>query len=74
MMNLKLKYEIPQVVYLDINSDTQTQLYKAWKKSMIRTGWLIHETEGWTRRGNGDKQKDTNIDIFATRRFNQDDI
>ena len=34
---------------------------------MIRTGWLVHETNKWTRKGAGVNQSDTNIDIVITR-------
>ena len=40
---------------------------------MIKTGWIIHETNKWARKGNG-KQQDTNIDIIATRGIKQENI
>ena len=41
---------------------------------MIRTGWEILETNEWTRKGNGKSQKNTNIDIVATRGFEEDTV
>ena len=45
MTELKLRYSFPQLVYLDINSDIKMKQYIAWKKSMIRIGWEIKETD-----------------------------
>ena len=35
---LKLQYKIPQIIYMDINTDIKEDKYKQWKKGMIRTG------------------------------------
>ena len=41
---------------------------------MNRAGWEILTTEGWTRKGSGKGQKNTNIDIIATRGFEKDSV
>ena len=41
---------------------------------MHRTGWTIHEVEGWTRRRKNEKERKTNIDIIATTRIPRDNI
>ena len=40
---------------------------------MKKTGWIIHETSSWTRKGAG-KQKDTNIDVVVTRGISEESM
>ena len=35
---------------------------------------MIHETDKWTRKGQNDKEKNTNIDIVASMGYEKDDI
>ena len=55
MVNLALKYNLPTIVYLDINTDVEHQTYKKWKRNMTERGWIILQTNSWTRKGAGEK-------------------
>ena len=69
-----MHYEIPMIVYIDINTEITESTYKNWKKDSIAQGWKIHEMNEWTRKGAGSSQKNTNIDIVITRDIEEDDL
>jgi len=69
----RIQYNIPQIIYVDINADIKTKRYQLWRKETIRMGWKIHEVQDWTRKGSGE-HKNTNIDIILTRDIEEKDI
>ena len=74
MFNLKTCYAMPQIIYIDINTDVKEDKYLEWKETMFKQGWSIKESEVWTRKGLGARQVDTNIDIVAYREIDHYEI
>ena len=65
---------MPQIIYIDINTDVKEDKYLECKETMFKQGWSIKESEVWTRKGLGARQVDTNIDIVAYREIDHYEI